>query len=99
MARVLTVRGALILAARMLCPFLAYPDWGDWSGCQLGRLERLPDEIVTERGNTTLYFSLMTSLLISVVFSLSLGYGVGLSATAPWVGCMRRFALKNDRRD
>jgi hypothetical protein len=62
-------------------------------------LERLPDEIVIERGNTTLYFSLMTSLLISVVFSLSLGYGVGLSATALWVGCMRRFALKNDRCD
>ena len=59
MARVLIVLGALILAAGLLWPYLS----------QLG-LGRLPGDIVIERGNTTLYFPLMTCLLISVVFSL-----------------------------
>ena len=61
MARVLIVLGALILAAGLLWPYLS----------QLG-LGRLPGDIVIERGNTTLYFPLMTCLLISVVFSLVL---------------------------
>jgi hypothetical protein len=61
MVRVLIVLGALILAAGLLWPYLS----------QLG-LGRLPGDIVIERGNTTLYFPLMTCLLISVVFSLVL---------------------------
>ena len=61
MARVLIVLGALILAVGLLWPYLS----------QLG-LGRLPGDIVIERGNTTLYFPLMTCLLISVVFSLVL---------------------------
>jgi hypothetical protein len=61
MARVLIVLGALILAVGLLWPNLS----------QLG-LGRLPGDIVIERGNTTLYFPLMTCLLISVVFSLVL---------------------------
>jgi hypothetical protein len=61
MARILIVLGALILAAGLLWPYLG----------QLG-LGRLPGDIVIERGNTTLYFPLMTCLLISVVFSLVL---------------------------
>ncbi|MCS3928939.1 hypothetical protein M2175_003970 [Bradyrhizobium elkanii] len=61
MARVLIVLGVLILAAGLLWPYLS----------QLG-LGRLPGDIVIERGNTTLYFPLMTCLLISVVFSLVL---------------------------
>jgi hypothetical protein len=58
MARVLIVLGSLILAG-LPWPYLS----------QLG-LGRLPGDIVIERGNTTLYFPLMTCLLISVVFSL-----------------------------
>jgi hypothetical protein len=61
MVRVLIVLGALILAAGLLWPYLS----------QLG-LGRLPGDIVIERGNTTLYFPLMTCSLISVVFSLVL---------------------------
>jgi hypothetical protein len=61
MARVLIVLGSLILAAGLPWPYLS----------QLG-LGRLPGDIVIERGNTTLYFPLMTCLLISVVFSLFL---------------------------
>ena len=61
MARILIVLGALILAVGLLWPYLS----------QLG-LGRLPGDIVIERGNTTLYFPLMTCLLISVVFSLVL---------------------------
>ena len=61
MVRVLIVLGSLILAAGLLWPYLS----------QLG-LGRLPGDIVIERGNTTLYFPLMTCLLISVVFSLVL---------------------------
>ena len=61
MARVLIVLGALMLAVGLLWPYLS----------QLG-LGRLPGDIVIERGNTTLYFPLMTCLLISVVFSLVL---------------------------
>ena len=61
MARVLIVLGAVILAVGLLWPYLS----------QLG-LGRLPGDIVIERGNSTLYFPLMTCLLISVVFSLVL---------------------------
>ena len=61
MARVLIVLGALILAVGLLWPYLS----------RLG-LGRLPGDIVIERENTTLYFPLMTCLLISVVFSLVL---------------------------
>ncbi|MCA6100699.1 DUF2905 domain-containing protein [Bradyrhizobium australafricanum] len=61
MTRVLILLGALILAVGLLWPYLS----------QLG-LGRLPGDIVIERGNTTLYFPLMTCILISLVFSLVL---------------------------
>src|SRR3979409_21012 len=52
--------GALvILAIGLLWPYLS----------QLG-LGRLPGDIVIERENMTLYFPLMTCLLLSVLFSL-----------------------------
>ena len=40
-------------------------------GERLG-LGRLPGDIVIERGNTRLYFPLMTSVIISIVLSLAL---------------------------
>ncbi len=36
----------------------------------LGRLGRLPGDILVRRGNSTFYFPLMTSIVISVVLSL-----------------------------
>ena len=59
MTRVLILLGALILAVGLLWPYLS----------QLG-LGRLPGDFVIERGNTTFYFPLMTSIIVSVVLSL-----------------------------
>jgi hypothetical protein len=36
----------------------------------LGRVGRLPGDIIVRRGNFTFYFPLMTSIVISVVLSL-----------------------------
>ena len=59
MARVLIGLGLVILVAGLLWPYLS----------QIG-LGRLPGDIVIERENMTLYFPLMTCLLLSVLFSL-----------------------------
>ena len=59
MARFLIVLGLVILVAGLLWPYLS----------QIG-LGRLPGDIVIERENMTLYFPLMTCLLLSVLFSL-----------------------------
>lgn len=61
MARFLIVLGLVILAAGLLWPYLS----------QIG-LGRLPGDIVIERRNVTLYFPLMTCLVLSVLFSLVL---------------------------
>ena len=61
MARVLIVLGLLLLLAGLLWPHLS----------QIG-LGRLPGDIVIERKNMTLYFPLMTCLLLSVLLSLVL---------------------------
>jgi hypothetical protein len=61
MARFLIVLGLVILVAGLLWPWLS----------QIG-LGRLPGDIVIERGNMTLYFPLMTCLVLSVLFSLVL---------------------------
>jgi hypothetical protein len=61
MARILVVLGLVLLFAGLLWPYLG----------QIG-LGRLPGDIVIERKNTTLYFPLMTCLLVSVVLSLVL---------------------------
>ena len=50
-----------ILAAGLLWPYLS----------RIG-LGRLPGDIVIERDNMTLYFPLMTCLVLSVLFSLVL---------------------------
>ena len=59
MARFLIVLGLVILAIGLLWPYLS----------QVG-LGRLPGDIVIERENMTLYFPLMTCLLLSVLLSL-----------------------------
>jgi hypothetical protein len=59
MARILILLGLAILVAGLLWPYLS----------QIG-LGRLPGDIVVERKNVTLYFPLMTCLLMSVLISL-----------------------------
>jgi Protein of unknown function (DUF2905) len=61
MGRFLIVLGLVILMAGLLWPWLS----------QIG-LGRLPGDIVIERENVTLYFPLMTCLVLSVLFSLVL---------------------------
>lgn len=61
MARFFIVLGLALLIVGILWPYLS----------RLG-LGRLPGDIVIERENFTLYFPLMTSLLISLLFSLVL---------------------------
>jgi hypothetical protein len=59
MARFLIVLGLAIVVAGLLWPYLS----------RIG-LGRLPGDIVIERENMTLYFPLMTCLLLSIVLSL-----------------------------
>jgi hypothetical protein len=61
MGRFLIVLGLVILMAGLLWPWVS----------QIG-LGRLPGDIVIERENMTLYFPLMTCLVLSVLFSLVL---------------------------
>ena len=61
MARSLIVLGLVILVAGLLWPYLS----------QIG-LGRLPGDLVIERRNVTIYFPLMTCLLLSVLFSVAL---------------------------
>ena len=61
MARFLVVLGLVLLVVGLLWPYLS----------QIG-LGRLPGDIVIQRENVTLYFPLMTCLLLSVLFSLVL---------------------------
>jgi len=61
MARSLIVLGLVIFVAGLLWPYLS----------QIG-LGRLPGDLVIERRNVTIYFPLMTCLLLSVLFSVAL---------------------------
>jgi hypothetical protein len=61
MARFLITLGLILLLAGLLWPYLG----------KLG-LGRLPGDIVIARGNTTFYFPLLTSLVLSVLLSLLL---------------------------
>jgi hypothetical protein len=61
MARFLIFLGLALLVTGLLWPYIS----------KLG-LGRLPGDIVMERGGTTFYFPLMTSLILSVVLSLVL---------------------------
>jgi hypothetical protein len=61
MGRLLIVLGLVILMVGLLWPWLS----------QIG-LGQLPGDIVIERENMTLYFPLMTCLVLSVLFSLVL---------------------------
>jgi hypothetical protein len=61
MARFLILIGLILLLAGLLWPYLG----------KLG-LGRLPGDIVISRGNTTFYFPIVTSLILSVLLSLAL---------------------------
>jgi len=61
MARFLITLGLILLVAGLLWPYVA----------RLG-LGRLPGDIAFTRGNTTFYFPIATSIVLSVVLSLLL---------------------------
>ncbi|HZP75711.1 MAG TPA: DUF2905 domain-containing protein [Pseudolabrys sp.] len=61
MSRFLIILGLAVLLTGLAWPYLS----------RIG-LGRLPGDIVIERGNTTFYFPLVTSLILSVVLSLLL---------------------------
>lgn len=61
MGRFLIIGGLVLLALGLLWPLIS----------KLG-LGRLPGDVVWQRGNTRVYFPIMTSLVISVVLSLCL---------------------------
>ena len=58
MARILIIAGIILVLAGVLWPVIA----------KLG-LGRLPGDIVISRGNTTFYFPIVTSIILSVVLS------------------------------
>jgi hypothetical protein len=58
MARFLIILGLMLLVAGLLWPYAA----------RLG-LGRLPGDIAFTRGNTTFYFPIMTSIVLSIVLS------------------------------
>ena len=58
MARFLIIAGVILVLAGLAWPFIA----------KLG-LGRLPGDIVFQRGNTTFYFPIVTSIVLSVVLS------------------------------
>jgi hypothetical protein len=58
MARVLIIAGIILVVAGLLWPFIV----------KLG-LGRLPGDIVISRGNTTFYFPIVTSIILSVLLS------------------------------
>ena len=58
MARVLIIAGIVLVLAGVLWPFLT----------KLG-LGRLPGDIVISRGNSTFYFPIVTSIILSIVLS------------------------------
>lgn len=59
MARLLIIAGLVLLVTGLLWPWLS----------KLG-LGRLPGDIVIRRENYSLYFPIVTSLLVSIVLSL-----------------------------
>jgi len=61
MARFLITLGLILLVAGLLWPYVA----------KLG-LGRLPGDIAFTRGNTTFYFPIATSIVLSVVLSMVL---------------------------
>ena len=61
MGRYLIIAGVVLLLAGLAWPLIA----------KLG-LGRLPGDITWQRGNTRVYFPLMTCLILSVILSLAL---------------------------
>ncbi len=61
MQRLLIILGLLLLLAGLVWPWLSKLPFG-----------RLPGDIVIERENFTVYFPLMTGLVVSVILSLLL---------------------------
>lgn len=63
MARILIFAGLILLLAGLLWPYVA----------KLG-LGRLPGDIVLTRGNTTFYFPIVTSIVLSIILSAVLWF-------------------------
>lgn len=61
MARFLIFTGIILVVAGLLWPFIA----------KLG-LGRLPGDIAIQRGDTTYYFPIMTSIILSILLSVLL---------------------------
>ncbi len=62
--------GKVIVAIGLIIAACGFVIWAAPSIPILGRLGRLPGDIIVHRGNSTFYFPLMTSIVISVVLSL-----------------------------
>jgi len=62
--------GKVIVAIGLIIAACGFVLWAAPSIPILGRLGHLPGDIIVHRGNSTFYFPLMTSIVISVVLSL-----------------------------
>jgi Protein of unknown function (DUF2905) len=62
--------GKVIVAIGLIIAACGFVIWAAPSIPIIGRLGRLPGDIIVHRGNSTFYFPLMTSIVISVVLSL-----------------------------
>jgi hypothetical protein len=63
MSRVLIIAGAVLMAVGLAWPVLTKGPWG-----------RLPGDLVVKKENFTFYFPLMTSLVLSILFSVVLWF-------------------------
>jgi hypothetical protein len=61
--------GKAIVVIGLVVAACGFAIWAAPSLPLIGRIGRLPGDIVVRRGNFTLYFPLVTSIVISVVLS------------------------------
>lgn len=62
--------GKVIVVIGLIVAACGFVIWAAPSIPIFGRLGRLPGDIIVRRGNFTLYFPMVTSIVISVVLSL-----------------------------
>ncbi len=62
--------GKAIVVIGLIVAACGFAIWAAPSLPLIGRIGRLPGDVVMRRGNFTLYFPLVTSIVISVVLSL-----------------------------
>jgi hypothetical protein len=66
--------GKTIVVIGLIVAACGFVIWASSSIPILGRMGRLPGDIMVRRGNFTFYFPLMTSIIISVVVSLLIAW-------------------------